>query len=97
MLAQVEREKTQAKSQIDAAKLELEKQSLEAEYTRKGIEMQMKNQRDSAELRIKEAELAVKQLQAVLAMDLADEATKNKQTELTLKALRELGSLTRGM
>ena len=97
MLAQVEREKTQAKSQIDAAKLELEKQSLEAEYTRKGIEMQMKNQRDSAELRIKEAELAVKQLQAVLAMDLADEATKNKQTELTLKALRELGSLTKGM
>ena len=97
MLAQVEREKTQAKSQIDAAKLDLEKQTLEAEYTRKGIEMQMKNQKDSAELRIKEAELAVKQLQAVLALDLADEDTKNKQTELTLKALRELGSLTRGM
>jgi hypothetical protein len=96
MLAEVEREKTQAKSQIDAAKLNLEKQTLEAEYTRKGIEMQMKNQKDTAELRIKEAELAVKQLQAVLAMDLADEATKNKQTELTLKALRELGSLTRG-
>lgn len=97
MLAQVEREKTQAKSQIDAAKLELEKQTLEAEYTRKGIEMQMKNQRDSADIRIREAELAVKQLQAVLAMDLADEATKNKQTELTLKALRELGALTKGM
>jgi hypothetical protein len=97
MLAEVEREKTQAKAQIDSAKLELEKQTLEAEYTRKGIEMQMKNQRDTAELRIKEAELAVKQLQAVLAMDLADEATKNKQTELTLKALRELGSLTKGM
>ena len=96
MLAQVEREKTQAKSQIDAAKLDLERQTLEAEYTRKGIEMQMKNQKDSAELRIKEAELAVKQLQAVLAMDLADEDTKNKQTELTLKALRELGTLTRG-
>ncbi len=97
MLAEVEREKTQAKAQIDAAKLELEKQTLEAEYTRKGVEMQMKNQKDTAELRIKEAELAVKQLQAVLAMDLADEDTKNKQTELTLKALRELGSLTRGM
>lgn len=97
MLAQVEREKTQAKAQIDAAKLDLERQTLEAEYTRKGIEMQMKNQKDSAELRIKEAELAVKQLQAVLALDLADEDTKNKQTELTLKALRELGSLTRGM
>jgi hypothetical protein len=97
MLAEVEREKTQAKAQIDAAKLDLEKQTLEAEYTRKGIEIQMKNQKDTAELRIKEAELAVKQLQAVLAMDLADEATKNKQTELTLKALRELGSLTRGM
>ena len=97
MLAQVEREKTQAKAQIDAAKLDLERQTLEAEYTRKGIEMQMKNQKDSAELRIKEAELAVKQLQAVLAMDLADEDTKNKQTELTLKALRELGALTKGM
>ena len=97
MLAQVEREKTQAKAQIDAAKLDLERQTLEAEFTRKGIEINMKNQKDSAELRIKEAELAVKQLQAVLAMDLADEATKNKQTELTLKALRELGSLTRGM
>jgi hypothetical protein len=97
MLAQVEREKTQAKAQIDAAKLDLERQTLEAEYTRKGIEMQMKNQRDSAELRIKEAELAVKQLQAVLAMDLADEETKNKQTELTLKALKELGAITKGM
>jgi hypothetical protein len=97
MLAEVEREKTQAKAQIDAAKLDLEKQTMQAEYTRKGIEIQMKNQRDTAELRIKEAELAVKQLQAVLAMDLADESTKNKQTELTLKALRELGSLTRGM
>ncbi len=40
---------------------------------------------------------AVKQLQAVLALDLADEDTKNKQTELTLKALRELGSLTKAM
>jgi hypothetical protein len=97
MLAEVEREKTQAKSQIDAAKLDLERQMLEAEFTRKGIEINMKNQKDSAEIRIKEAELAVKQLQAVLAMDLADEDTKNKQTELTLKALRELGALTKGM
>jgi hypothetical protein len=95
MLAQVEREKTQAKAQIDAAKLDLERQTLEAEYTRKGIEMQMKNQRDQAEMRIREAELAVKQLQAVLAMDLADEDTKNKQAELTLKALKELGALTK--
>jgi hypothetical protein len=97
MLAQVEREKTQAKAQIDAAKLDLERQTLEAEYTRKGIEMQMKNQKDQAEMRIREAELAVKQLQAVLAMDLADEDTKNKQAELTLKALKELGALTKGM
>jgi hypothetical protein len=95
MLAQVEREKTQAKAQIDAAKLDLERQTLEAEYTRKGIEMQMKNQKDAAELRIREAELAVKQLQAVLALDLADEETKNKQVELTLKALKELGALTK--
>ena len=97
MLAQVEREKTAAKAQIDAAKLDLEKQTLEAEYTRKGIEMQMKNQRDAAELRIKEAELAVKQLQAILAMDLADEESRNKQADIVLKAIRELGNLTKGV
>jgi hypothetical protein len=57
----------------------------------------MKNQNDANDLRIREAELAVKQLQTILAMDLADEDTKNKQAELTLKALRELGSLTKGM
>jgi hypothetical protein len=96
MLAQVEREKTAAKAQIDAAKLDLEKQTLEAEYTRKGIELQMKNQRDAAELRIKEAELAVKQLQAILAMDIADEESRNKQADIVLKAIRELGSLTKG-
>ena len=94
MLAQVEREKTQAKAQIDAAKLDLEKQQLEAEYTRKGIEMQMKNQKDQAEIRIKEAQLAVQQLQAILAMDLADEESRNKQAEIVLKAIKELGSLS---
>jgi len=96
MLAQVEREKTQAKAQIDAAKLDLERQSLEAEFTRKGIEMQMKNQKDQADIRIKEAQLAVQQLQAVLAMDLADEQTRNKQAEIVLKTIKELGSLTGG-
>ena len=96
MLMQVEREKTQAKSQIDSAKLELEKQTLEAEYTRKGIEMQMRNQRDQSEIRIKEAELAVKQLQAILAMDIADEDSRNRQADIVLKAIRELGNLTKG-
>ena len=96
MLAQVEREKTEAKAQIDAAKLDLERQTLEAEFTRKGIELQMKNQRDAAELRIKEAELAVKQLQAILAMDIADEDSRNKQADIVLKAIRELGNLTKG-
>ena len=96
MLAEVEREKTQAKAQIDAAKLDLERQTLEAEYTRKGIEMQMKNQKDAAELRIKEAELAVKQLQAILAMDIADEDSRNRQADIVLKAIRELGNLTKG-
>lgn len=96
MLAQVEREKTQAKAQIDAAKLDLERQTLEAEFTRKGIEMQMKNQKDQAEIRIKEAQLAVQQLQAVLAMDIADEDSRNKQAEIVLKTIKELGSLTGG-
>ncbi len=96
MLAQVEREKTAAKAQIDAAKLDLEKQMLEAQYTQKGIEMQMKNQKDAAELRIKEAELAVKQLQAILAMDIADEDSRQRQADIVLKAIRELGNLTKG-
>jgi hypothetical protein len=96
MLADVEREKTQAKAQIDSAKLELEGQKLEAEYTRKGIEMQMKNQKDTAEIKIKEAQLAVQQLQAILAMDIADEDSRNKQAEIVLKAIRDLGSLTGG-
>lgn len=96
MLAQVEREKNEARSQIEAAKIDLERQQLEAEYTRKGIEMQMKNQKDAAELRIKEAELAVKQLQAILAMDIADEDSRNRQADIVLKAIRELGNLTKG-
>jgi len=96
LLAQVEREKTQAKAQIDSAKLDLERQTLEAEFTRKGIEMQMRNQKDQADIRIKEAQLAVQQLQAVLAMDLADEDSRNRQAEIVLKAIKELGSLTGG-
>lgn len=96
MLAQVEREKTQAKAQIDAAKLDLERQTLEAEFTRKGIELQMKQQNDAADMRLREAELAVKQLQAILAMDIADEDSRNKQADIVLKAIRELGNLTKG-
>lgn len=96
LIAEVEREKTEAKAQIEAAKLELEKQSLEAEYTRKGIEMAMKAERDAADMRIREAELAVKQLQAILAMDLADEDSRNKQADIVLKAIKELGNLTKG-
>jgi hypothetical protein len=96
MLAQVEREKTEAKSQIEAAKISLERQNLEAEFTRKGIELQMRNQRDQSEMRIKEAELAVKQLQAILAMDIADEESRNRQADIVLKAIKELGNLTKG-
>jgi len=96
MLADIEREKTQAKSQIDNAKLDLERQQLQAEYTRKGIELQMKNQKETAEIKIKEAQLAVQQLQAILAMDIADEDSRNKQADIVLKAIRELGNLTKG-
>lgn len=95
MLAEVEREKTQAKSQIDAAKLDLERNQLEAEFARKGIELAMKQQKDQAEMKIKEAELAVKQLQAILSMDIADEESRNRQADIVLKAIRELGNLTK--
>jgi hypothetical protein len=93
IIAEVEREKTEAKAQIEAAKLQLQKQSLEAEYTRKGIEIAMKAEKDAMDMRIREAELAVKQLQAILAMDLADEDSRNKQADIVLKAIKELGNL----
>jgi hypothetical protein len=67
---------------------------MEAEYTRKGIEIAMKAEQNAADMRIREAELAVKQLQAILAMDLADEDSRNKQADIVLKAIRELGNLT---
>jgi hypothetical protein len=97
IIAEVEREKTEAKAQIEAAKLQLQKQSLEAEYTRKGIEIAMKAEKDAMDMRIREAELAVKQLQAILAMDLADEDSRNKQADIVLKTIKELGNLTKGM
>ncbi len=97
MLMQVEQEKTQAKAQIDAAKLDLERQQLEAEFTRKGIEMAQQAEKQKTELRIKEAEVAVKQLQAILAMDIADEDMRNRQAEIVLKAIRELGNLAPGV
>jgi hypothetical protein len=96
MLAQVEREKTEAKAQIEAAKLGLQREQLEAEFTRKGMEMAMQQERSASEMRIKEAELAVKQLQAILAMDIADEDSRNKQADIVLKAIKELGNLTKG-
>jgi hypothetical protein len=82
-------------AQIDAAKLQLDRQNLEANYAQKGIEMAMKNQKDQQELKLKEAELAVKQLQAVLAMDIADEDSRNKQADIVLKAIKEIGAITR--
>jgi hypothetical protein len=97
MLAQVEREKMEAKSQIEAARIDLQRQNLEAEFTKKGIELQMKNQKDQSEMKIKEAELAVKQLQAILAMDIADEDSRNRQADIVLKAIKELGNLTKGI
>ena len=54
--------------------------------------MQQKAEREMAELRIKEAEVAVKQLQAILAMDIADEDMRNKQADIVLKTIRELAT-----
>jgi hypothetical protein len=56
--------------------------------------MAMKAEQNAADMRIREAELAVKQLQAILAMDLADEDSRNKQADIVLKAIKELGNLT---
>jgi hypothetical protein len=93
MLANVEREKIAAKSQIDSEKLKLKQQELEAQYTQKGLEMAMKNQQQQADIKIKEAQLAVQQLQAILTMDMADEQMRQKQAEIVLKAIKELGGL----
>jgi hypothetical protein len=93
MLADVEREKTAAKSQIEAERLRLKQQELEASYTQKGLEMAMKNQQQQSDIKIKEAQLAVQQLQAILTMDMADEQMRQKQAEIVLKAIKELGGL----
>ena len=93
MLADVEREKTAAKAQIEGEKLKLKQQELEASYTQKGLEMAMKNQQQQADIKIKEAQLAVQQLQAILTMDMADEQMRQKQAEIVLKAIKELGGL----
>jgi hypothetical protein len=93
MLADVEREKIAAKAQIDNEKLKLKQQELEASYTQKGLEMAMKNQQQQADIKIKEAQLAVQQLQAILTMDMADEQMRQKQAEIVLKAIKELGGL----
>jgi hypothetical protein len=58
--------------------------------------MAMKAQQQQADMKIKEAELAVKQLQAILAMDLADEDSRQRQADIVLKSIRELGNLTKG-
>jgi len=93
MLADVEREKTAAKAQIESEKLKLKQMELEAQYTQKGIEMAMKNQQQQSDIKIKEAQLAVQQLQAILTMDMADEQMRQKQAEIVLKAIKELGGL----
>jgi len=93
MLADVEREKTAAKSQIEGERLRLKQQELEAQYTQKGLEMAMKNQQQQSDIKIKEAQLAVQQLQAILTMDMADEQMRQKQAEIVLKAIKELGGL----
>ena len=93
MLADVEREKTAAKAQIEGEKLKLKQQELEAQYTQKGLEMAMKNQQQQSDIKIKEAQLAVQQLQAILTMDMADEQMRQKQAEIVLKAIKELGGL----
>jgi hypothetical protein len=93
MLADVEREKTAAKAQIESEKLNLKQMELEAQYTQKGIEMAMKSQQQQSDIKIKEAQLAVQQLQAILTMDMADEQMRQKQAEIVLKAIKELGGL----
>ena len=76
MLAQVEREKAQMKMQIDAAKMEadrqiqeqklmLEREKFQAEMARKQLELEMQEQKILAELRLKEAESVLKQLTAI--------------------------------
>ena len=56
--------------------------------------MSMQQERNASEMRIKEAELAVKQLQAILAMDIADEDSRQRQADIVIKAIKELGNLT---
>lgn len=93
MLAQVEREKNELRAQTDMAKLQLDREQMQLEIARKSAEMTMKAQNDAAAIRIKEAELALKQIKLELESAIASGNADTAQSDTILKAINTIGGL----
>lgn len=96
MLAQVEREKNELRAQTDMAKLQLDREQMQLEIARKSAEMTMKAQNDAAAIRIKEAELALKQIKLELEAAVASGNADTAQSDTVLKAISTINSLIGG-
>ena len=66
---------------------------MQLEIARKSAEMTMKAQNDAAALRIKEAELALKQIKLELETAIASGDADMAQSDTILKAINTIGSL----
>jgi hypothetical protein len=92
----------QAEQQIQAAKLELERQKMQADMARRQLELEMQEQKILAELRMKEAEMVLKQLASVKGNQDAvrqsnevegEEASEAQEAGLMVQAVAMLGQL----
>lgn len=89
MYAQVEREKAELKAQTEMAKLDLDREKMELENARKELEMQQKEAKQ-------QAELALQQIKLSLGVVAEDDAQRTKELETIVKAIGEIGKLSRG-
>jgi hypothetical protein len=89
ILAQVEREKAQLRSETDAAKIQLDREQMQLENQRKSLELQQKEIMQTAELALKEMQLKI---------DAANmtETAKNAQTKTVMDAISKINDITQG-
>lgn len=89
LYAKVEQEKAQLKAQTEMAKLDLDREKMELENARKELELQQKEAKQ-------QAELALQQIKISLGVVDGDEAQRTKEMETIIKAISEIGKLTKG-
>lgn len=108
LLAQVEREKSQARLQVDTAKLQAESQlkaaqlqldrdKMEADFARKQLELEMQSAKLQAEIQIKEAETVLKQLTHVRGVQNEENAKANEEALSNAGQERQEGMLAQAV